>query len=189
MPLDFTPRDALIVVDLQIDFCPGGALAVPGGDEIVPVVNRLAARAHAAGASLVASRDCHPPDHVSFREQGGPWPPHCVRGTPGAALHPDLVLPGGVLFVEKGRDRDADEYSAFAGDLAERLARRGVDRVAVCGLALDYCVRATALDGLAAGLGVTLVTDATRAVDVEEGDGARALEELAGRGVALATAP
>lgn len=178
--------DALVVVDVQHDFLPGGALGVPGGDRVVGPINALLDRAREAGATIVASRDRHPEGHASFADRGGPWPPHCVLGTTGAELHPDLDL-SGVDVLDKGTEVDRDAYSAFDGTgLLERLRERGVRRVVVCGLATDYCVRATVLDALAGGLPTVVVTDAVAAVDVTPGDGERALEELRAAGASTA---
>lgn len=173
------PGDALLIVDVQNDFCPGGALAVTRGDEIIPVLNRWIEDAGAVGIPVFASRDWHPPDHISFKERGGPWPPHCIRNTFGAAFHPDLILPPGVEVISKAESSDADSYSAFGGTgLAERLRTAGVERIWIGGLAQDYCVRATALDGLNERFEVHLIVSATRAVDVRPDDGRRALEEI-----------
>lgn len=178
--------DALLIVDVQNDFCPGGSLAVPEGDQVVPVLNRWIARALEADAPLYASRCWHPPKHVSFRERGGPWPPHCVQNTRGAKLHSELALPAGTPIIAKGDDVDRDSYSAFDDTgLAERLRKDGVERVFVGGLALDYCVRATVLDGRKAGFEVHLIRGATRAVDVERGDGDRALSEMRAAGAVI----
>jgi nicotinamidase/pyrazinamidase len=174
-PLALGPSDALIIVDVQNDFCPGGALPVPDGDRVVPILNRWIDAARTGGALVVGSRDWHPQEHISFRQRGGPWPPHCVQGTEGAAFHPDLQLPADARIVSKGTDPERDAYSAFGGGpLAEDLRRRGVRRLWVGGLAEDYCVRATALDGLKAGFEVHLIADAVRAVNVHPGDGGRA---------------
>jgi nicotinamidase-related amidase len=178
--------DALLVVDVQNDFCPGGALAVADGDRIVPVLNTWIDRARRAGAPIYASRCWHPRGHVSFRERGGPWPPHCVQNTPGAEFHPDLRLPAGTPIISKGTDRDRDEYSAFGtADLVGRLREHEVRRVFVGGLALDYCVRASVLDGLAAGFAMRLIRDATRPVDAQPGDGERAVAEMRAAGAAI----
>src|SRR5207249_2158513 len=159
--------DALLIVDVQNDFCPGGALAVRDGDAVVPVLNRWVAEAETSGVPVFASRDWHPANHVSFKERGGPWPPHCVEGTRGAAFHPDLRLPRNVQIISKAMDPDADSYSAFGGtDLAGRLRRAQVKTVWIGGLAQDYCVRATALDAIREGFEVHVITDATRAVNV-----------------------
>ncbi|MGO9497989.1 MAG: nicotinamidase [Solirubrobacteraceae bacterium] len=173
---------ALIVVDVQYDFCPGGALAVPHGDAVVEVVNRLAREA----AFVVATRDWHPGDHGSFTTQGGVWPVHCVRDTPGAQLHPGIDSRQIDVVVDKGRDAELEGYSGFEGTELERLLRdRGVDAVDVAGLALDYCVKATALDARRAGFDVTVHRGATRAVEASPGDGERAVEELRAAGVSV----
>ncbi len=185
-------RDALVVVDVQNDFCPGGALAVAHGDEVVPVLNRAAARFAAAGAPVFASRDWHPPVTRHFRAGGGAWPPHCVQGTPGAAFHPSLALPAGTDVVSKGMDPEADAYSCFQAEtaagtpFADALRARGVRRLVVGGLATDYCVKATVLDALRAGFEVVVLEDAVRAVDVAPGDGARALAEMRAAGATIA---
>lgn len=173
---------ALIVVDVQNDFCPGGALAVANGDAVVEPVNRLASEA----PFVVATRDWHPRDHRSFAEQGGPWPVHCVAGTSGAELHPGIDRGLVDLIVDKGQARDTEGYSGFEGtELEALLHSRGVDTVDVAGLALDYCVRATALDAKHAGFNVIVHRDATRAVEVTPGDGDRAVEELRAAGVGV----
>ncbi|HVS34470.1 MAG TPA: nicotinamidase [Gemmataceae bacterium] len=178
-PPPLGPSDALIVVDVQKDFCSGGALPVPDGDHVVPILNRWIDAARKGGAVVVASRDWHPAGHVSFRQRGGPWQPHCVQNTVGAAFHPDLSLPADAGIVSKGTEPDRDAYSAFdGGPLADDLRRRGVRRLWVGGLAEDYCVRATVLDGLKAGFEVHLIPDAVRAVDVQPGDGRRARREM-----------
>jgi nicotinamidase/pyrazinamidase len=177
------PTDALIVVDVQNDFCSGGTLAVPGGDEVIPVLNRWIAAAQQGGAAIVASRDWHPPDHISFRDQGGPWPAHCIQNTWGAQFHSDLNLPDGVQIVSKAQERNADAYSDFQGtDLAANLKQKGIRRLWVGGLAQDYCVRATVLDGIDAGFEVHLIKNATRPVDAVPGDGARAIEDMRAAG-------
>jgi nicotinamidase/pyrazinamidase len=182
--------DALLVVDVQNDFCPGGALPVPDGDAVVPALNRWIERTTRAGAPVFASRDWHPSGHASFRERGGPWPPHCVQGTRGAELRADLALPAGAVVVSKGASAERDAYSAFEGtDLAAQLRASGVRRLFVGGLALDYCVRASALDALEQGLEVVLLVRATRPVDAQPGDGARALAELRAAGALLDDSP
>jgi nicotinamidase/pyrazinamidase len=171
---------ALIVVDVQNDFCPGGALAVPEGDDVVEPINRLAADS----PFVVATRDWHPPDHGSFAAQGGPWPVHCVAGTAGAELHAGVDRDLIDAVVDKGQPRDREGYSGFEGTDLERLLREhDVDAVDVAGLALDYCVKATALDARRAGLAVTVHRGATRAVEVAPGDGERAVQELRAAGV------
>jgi nicotinamidase/pyrazinamidase len=171
---------ALIVVDVQNDFCPGGALAVPGGDAVVDAVNRMASDA----SFVVATRDWHPPDHGSFSAQGGPWPEHCVQETPGAGLHGGIDSDQIDVVLDKGVVSDREGYSGFEDTGLEQLLREhGVDAVDVVGLALDYCVKATALDARRAGFDVTVHRGATRAVEVSPGDGERAVDELRAAGV------
>jgi nicotinamidase/pyrazinamidase len=167
--------DALIIVDVQNDFCPGGALAVPRGDEVVPVVNRLLEQRWLS----VATMDWHPAEHSSFKPYGGPWPPHCVQHTTGAELHRELDASKVQLVITKGSNPDQDAYSGFQGtELARILRDRGVQRVVVCGIATDYCVRATAQDALHEGFEVLLLEDAIRGVEVQPGDCQQAIEEL-----------
>jgi nicotinamidase/pyrazinamidase len=174
--------DGLIVVDVQNDFCPGGALPVPGGDAVVDPINRLMEEI----SFTVATRDWHPSDHRSFASQGGPWPPHCVQETGGAQLHPKLHTSQIDAVVDKGQGREEDGYSGFERTSLERLLReRDVERVHVTGLALDYCVRATALDARRAGFDVILHTDSTRAINAQPGDEERVLKELRDAGVEI----
>lgn len=184
MPIQVDPQtDALIVVDVQRDFCPGGALAVPHGDDVVPVINRLFGL---TDWLTVATRDWHPADHCSFTAQGGIWPPHCVAGTEGAAFHPALDQSRIRTVVSKAVTRDAEAYSGFQGtDLAALLAARGIRRVVVCGLATDYCVKATALDARRAGLDVVVIEDAVRGVEVKPGDCAKAIDEMRASAIVL----
>jgi nicotinamidase/pyrazinamidase len=172
--------EALIIVDVQNDFCPGGALAVPDGDSVVEPINRLADEA----ALVIATRDWHPPDHGSFAEQGGVWPVHCVRDTPGAQLHPGIDAARVAEIIDKGQERELEGYSGFERTGLETLLRdRGVQEVHVAGLALDYCVKATALDAKRLGFDVVVHRDATRPVEVQPGDGDRAVAELSAAGV------
>ena len=172
--------DGLIVVDVQNDFCAGGALPVPDGDAVVGPINRLAQEL----PFVVATRDWHPPDHLSFQEQGGPWPVHCVREGPGAQLHPKLHSSQIDAIVDAGRVPEEEGYSGFEHTELERLLRdQGVVEVHVAGLALDYCVKETALDARRAGFDVVLHLGATRAIDVHPGDAERALGELRDAGV------
>jgi len=174
--------EALIAVDVQNDFCPGGALAVPDGDAVIDPVNRLAEQAD----YVVATRDWHPPDHASFAAEGGPWPVHCVRDTPGAQLHAALQTDRIEDIVDAGRTRDAEGYSGFEDTNLEALLHaHDVDTVHVAGLALDYCVKATALDAKRAGFNVIVHLDATRPVEVTPGDGDRAVAELREAGVSV----
>jgi nicotinamidase/pyrazinamidase len=178
--------DALIIVDVQRDFLPGGPLPVPDGDAIIGKLNRCARVFESNYLPVFATRDWHPPDHCSFRENGGPWPPHCVAGSPGAQWPTALELPPSRQIISKGTRADTEAYSAFQGtDLAARLRELGCKRIVVGGLATDYCVRATALDALREGFEVLVLEDAIRAVNVHLGDGTRALEELATRGARL----
>jgi nicotinamidase/pyrazinamidase len=171
--------DALIIVDVQNDFLPGGSLAVPQGDAVVPVLNRYAAAFEAKGLPVYATRDWHPPGHCSFREQHGPWPPHCVAGSPGAEFAPALRLPPRTTVISKATTPERDAYSGFEGtDLDARLRAARIRRVFVGGLATDYCVLNSVRDALKHGYRTFLLTDAIRAVDVRPGDGARADAEM-----------
>lgn len=176
---DSHEHDALIIVDVQNDFCPGGSLAVTEGDAVVPVLNRLAPQF----GTVVATRDWHPADHRSFAAQGGPWPVHCVAGTPGAGFHPALEQQSVDLVVQKATTPEQEAYSGFDGtDLADQLRARGVRRVYVGGLALDYCVDATALDARRAGFETWVIRDATRPVFPEQVGGKEAGWREAGVG-------
>jgi len=178
--------DALLIVDVQCDFLPGGALAVPDGGAVVRALNPARARAQGTGMPVYASRDWHPPNHCSFREQGGPWPSHCVAGSPGAQFAPGLRLTGDTHIVDKARSAEADAYSAFDGTgLAQTLEAEGVRRVVVGGLATDYCVLATVRDALREGFEVMVLTEAVRAVDVHPGDGEKALADMRAAGARL----
>lgn len=171
--------DALILVDVQLDFLPGGRLAVPRGDEVVPALNRYVAVFRGLTFPVVATRDWHPADHCSFRERGGPWPPHCVAGSDGARFAPRLDLPCEAHIVSKAAAQDKDAYSGFEGtDLDAWLKRAGVRRVFVGGLATDYCVLNTVRDALRLDYAAFLLADAVLAVDVQAGDGTRAMEEM-----------
>lgn len=175
--------DALLIVDPQNDFLPGGSLAVPAGESVIAPLNHYIDVFTRRGLPIFATRDWHPPGHCSFRPQGGPWPPHCIAGSPGAAFADSLALGVGAHIFSKGARREDDVYSAFQDtSLARELAALGVRRVFVGGLATDVCVRATVLDALSAGFAVVVLTDAIRAVDVHPGDGARALAEMRARG-------
>ncbi len=187
MAINLTPSDALLLVDVQNDFCPGGALAVTDGDAVVPVLNSWIGAARRGGARVFASRDWHPADHASFAEQGGLWPPHCVQGTPGAAFHPDLELPDDAAVVSKADQTDREAYSAFdSGELGEKLQAASIRRLWVGGLATDYCVKASVLDAVEMpGLDVHVITDAIRAVDVAPGDGAAAMKAMREAGAIL----
>ncbi|MGN2390132.1 isochorismatase family protein [Pelomicrobium sp. G1] len=179
MTVTVSPGDALIVVDVQNDFLPGGALAVPQGDQVIEPLNRAAVLFEAKGLPVFATRDWHPENHCSFKAQGGPWPPHCVAGTRGAEFAPGLRLPASAVVISKATTPERDAYSGFQGtELAELLRRRGVKRVVVGGLATDYCVLNTVKDALTQGFQVLLLIDAIRAVDVKPGDGEAARTEM-----------
>lgn len=192
MPLQPEPNSALLIVDVQNDFCPGGSLAVAGGDEVVPVLNAYADEFAAAGLPVLSDRDYHPPRTTHFAQYGGAWPPHCVQGTSGAEYHPQLRLPASTIHLVKGTGDDEDAYSVFQGrdessgqSLTAILSERGIRMLYVGGLATDYCVKATVLDGLKAGLDMVLLQDAVRAVNVQPGDGERAIEEMQAAGATL----
>lgn len=180
------PGDALLVVDVQNDFMPGGALGVKGGDEIIAPVNRVIDRWISAGLPVFLTRDWHPADHCSFAARGGPWPAHCVAGSPGAEFFPALHIPAQVGIVSKATRRSEEAYSAFHGTgLADRLRVAGIQRVFIAGLATDYCVRASTADAMRDGFKVAVLQDAVRAVDVTPGDGARALAEMRATGAEM----
>jgi nicotinamidase/pyrazinamidase len=177
--------EALLIVDVQNDFTPGGALAVPDGDAVIAPLNELAERHDL----VIATRDWHPADHHSFDTEGGTWPVHCVQGTEGAELHPGLDRSRIDHVIDKGDRRGVEGYSAFDGTGLDRLLEeRGVDSLVVGGLATDVCVRASALEARSRGLGVKLVVDASRGIDVEPGDVGRAIDEMRRAGVAIVEA-
>ncbi|MCV0403302.1 MAG: isochorismatase family protein [Chloroflexi bacterium] len=195
----YDDRAALVVVDLQNDFAdPAGSLSVTGGDAIVPTVNEAVAAAIASGALVVATQDWHPPDTPHFAKDGGVWPVHCVAGTWGAELHPAFEAPVGLPLVRKGSNGE-DGYSGFSmrdpvtgtehpTELEAILRGHGVERVVVCGLATDYCVKATALDARRLGFETLVLADAVAAVDLDAGDGERALAEMADAGIGFVSA-
>lgn len=182
------PKKALLVVDTQNCFVPGGSLPVPEGDKIVPVLNRYIEKFESEGLPVYASRDWHPPVTKHFKDYGGPWPVHCVQKTEGAQFHPDLKLPRDVIVISKGMDPNEDAYSVFQGfdthghDFLTSLKEKGVKHLYVGGLATDYCVRATVLSAREYGFDVTLLTDATKGVDINPGDSAKAIEEMKAAG-------
>jgi nicotinamidase/pyrazinamidase len=177
-------KDALIIVDVQNDFCPGGALAVSGGDEVVAVLNRVIERFAEAGLPIFATRDWHPKNTSHFKTHGGLWPAHCIQGTKGAEFHAELKLGNDAVVVSKGMAPDEDSYSGFQATdasgtpLAELLRLKEVGRILVGGLATDYCVKHTVLDGLAEGFEVVLLADAIRAVNLKPDDGESAIDEM-----------
>ncbi len=170
----FRPGDALVIVDVQNDFCPDGALPIEQGNEIVPVLNRWIAAAVARHVPIYVSRDWHPAGHISFKEQGGPWPPHCIQDSQGARFAPGLRLPESVTKITKGVRFDQDQNSIFdATGLACELRLRGIRRLWVGGLAEDVCVLASVLDARRNDFEVVLIQNATRPVTVEGGEKAR----------------
>jgi len=178
-------KRALIVVDVQNDFCPGGALAVPKGDEVVGPLNGLIEEFLLRDEPVYKSRDWHPPKTKHFKEFGGTWPPHCVQETRGAEFHPELLDDPRIIVISKGMG-DENNYSAFDGtDLAALLRDQGVDEVWVGGLATDYCVKNTVLDALREGFQVKSIANAMRPVELQPGDGERAIEEMRQHGAEI----
>ena len=180
------PSDALIVVDVQNDFCPGGALAVDEGERVAPVINQVMPLFE----HVVFTRDWHPEDHCSFADPpeftNGSWPVHCVANSPGAEFHGSLEVPSDAIIIDKGTDPDEEAYSGFSGtNLAEQLRKRGVQRVFICGLATEYCVKQTALDALKNGFRAVLIENGCRGVNFPPGSAALAVEEMKASGVEL----
>jgi len=179
--------DALIIVDVQNDFCPGGALPVPEGDQVIPVLNDYI-KIFKKATGVFATRDWHPPNHVSFKAQGGPWPPHCVQNTKGAKFHPDLILPSGTIIVSKAMNPLKENYSGFEGvELSNTLQKQGVQRIFVGGLATEYCVKNTVLDALKLGFEAVLLSDATAGINLKPGDAAKAIDKMAKSGAEQAS--
>jgi nicotinamidase/pyrazinamidase len=176
--------DGLVLVDVQNDFCPGGALPIEEGDEIVPVLNQWIEAAQAKGIPIYASRDWHPLQHMSFEGQGGTWPPHCIQDAEGAAFHPELKLPDNTVKITKGVRFDQDQNSAFdQTGLAEQLKRDNVKRLWIGGLALDVCVLATVLDARKLGFEVHVILGATRPVTPDGGE--EAIRKMRGAGATI----
>ena len=170
---------ALVLVDIQKDFCPGGALAVTGGDRVVEPANILMEKFESAGLPVFLTRDWHPADHSSFSENGGTWPVHCVAETDGAAFHDDLKISSHAVIISKATEKDTDAYSGFEGtDLADRLRSLKVTETVILGLATDYCVKNTVIDALKEKFSVSVVTEGIRAVEVNPGDGEKAIDEM-----------
>ncbi|WP_224962298.1 nicotinamidase [Geomonas subterranea] len=188
-------RAALLVIDVQLDFCPGGALPVPDGDQVVLPLNHYLELFTMRSVPVFASRDWHPEQSKHFKAQGGIWPPHCVQGSPGADFHPGLRLPEGTIVISKGMSCWDNGYSAMQGvtengtPFAMLLRRMDLDRLYVGGLATDYCVKESVLEALKEGFAVTVLTDAIRGVDVNPGDSERALREMLDAGAGQATLP
>ena len=182
MTVEIDKKTVLVVVDVQNDFCPGGALAVPEGDKVVPVLNRYIEKFEKSLAPIIFTRDWHPPNHNSFKAQGGPWPPHCVQNSKGAEFHADLARPAEAKVVSKADGKD-EAYSFFQGtELAAELRQLGITKLMVGGLATDYCVKETVLDGLKYGFEVFYLDDASRGVNVRPDDSDRALQVMVATG-------
>ena len=190
MKKDFnlSKNDALIIVDVQRDFCPGGALPVPAGDHVVPVLNECIKLFKAANAGIFATRDWHPPNHISFKAYGGPWPQHCIQHSEGAKFHPDLKLPDDTSIISKAMDPSKESYSGFDDTmLGDELKDKGVTRVFVGGLATDYCVKNTVLDAIEQGFVTVLLLDASRGINVKPGDVEKAIDEMIAKGAEKVT--
>jgi len=189
MKVKITDRDALVIVDMQNDFMPGGALPVPEGDKIIPVLNGYIKRFEEKGQPVFFTRDWHPENHISFRKNGGIWPVHCVQNTEGANFHPDLYIPPDNRFIiSKGTSPDFDAYSGFQGTvLKELLEERGIKRLFIGGVATDYCVKNTALGGLNLDFGVVVLEDGIKGVNLHPDDEQAALDLLLTRGAVLIT--
>jgi nicotinamidase/pyrazinamidase len=177
--LEILPHDALIIVDVQNDFLPNGALAVPNGDRVIPVLNKMIDDFKKANSPVFATRDWHPVDHCSFKEQGGPWPPHCVQNSYGAEFSKDLHLPKDAILISKADNPQQEAYSNFSGtDLSEKLAKLGIKRIIVGGLATDYCVKETVLDARKIGLEVVVIENGIEAVNVHTSDDKKAIQSM-----------
>lgn len=188
MNIGITHNSALIVVDVQNDFCPGGALPVPDGAKVVPVLKRYIRKFVEAGRPVYLTRDWHPGAHLSFKLQGGIWPMHCVQGTEGARFHPELSIPSVAVVISKGTDPGKEAYSGFQGtDLVHQLRQREVRRLFIGGLATDYCVKSTVLDAIREGFEVLFLSDASMGVDVKPGDSERAIQEMLREGAIKVT--
>jgi len=188
MKFKVNEKDVLIIVDVQRDFCPGGALPVPEGDRVVPVLNRYIDIFRRAGAQIYATKDWHPPDHSSFKDCGGIWPPHCIQGSEGALFHPALKLPEEAKIMSTATDASKEAYSGFDGTkLDEELRKKDVRRVFAGGLATDYCVKSTVLDALQLGFETILLVDAIRGVNLKPDDSEKAIAEMIKKGAKKAT--
>jgi len=184
MRVELRTHDALIITDVQRDFCRGGSLAVPESEEIIPILNAWINRAIPLRIPIFFTRDWHPINHISFRDRGGPWPPHCIQGTRGADFHPDLFVPSSGILINKAKEPDRESYSAFGDTLLSHYVKTlNIRRVWLGGLTLDYCVAATALDARSLGLDVLVLREATRAVNAVPGDAMRAIERMEAAGV------
>lgn len=186
--LDITNKDALIIADVQKDFLPGGALGIKNGNQIIPALNDYISIFKQANAKIIASRDWHPSNHMSFTAQGGPWPPHCVQNTEGAEFSPQLKLPANAMIISKATDPSKEAYSVFDGTgLTDQLKEQGITRVFIGGLATDYCVVNSVIDARKAGFETVVLLDAICGIDVTPGDIDRALETMANKGAVQVT--
>jgi len=186
--INISKADALLVTDVQIDFLPGGALPVPEGDQVLPILNDYIRIFRKAGVTIFATRDWHPPNHMSFTSQGGPWPPHCIQDSEGAKFHPDLRLPDGTVIISKAMNPTKESYSSFdSAELGSTLAAKKVRRIFVGGFATDYCIVNTVLDARKLGFETVILLDAVRGIDVKPGDSKRAIEEMIAKGSEQAT--
>lgn len=177
MKIGITSLSALIIVDVQNDFCPGGALPVPEGDKIIPILNRYIEVFNSRKLLIYATRDWHPENHISFKTRGGPWPPHCIQNTWGAKFHPNLNIPPHSIIIPKATEPDREAYSGFEGtNLENDLKNRKIKRVFIGGLALDYCVKETVMDALKIGFETILLEDASRGVNIDDSE--RAVTEM-----------
>jgi len=176
-------ESALIIVDVQNDFLPGGALPVPNGDEVIPILNKYIELFNKVGAPIFVTRDWHPPNHISFKTQGGIWPPHCIQNSKGAEFASNLKLPKNVIIISKAVNPNMEAYSGFEGtDLALKLKELGVKKVFIGGLATDYCVKNTVLDALKEGFKTFFLEDASRGVNLKPEDSENAVKEMVNRG-------
>lgn len=183
MRIGLTDKSTLIIVDVQKDFLPNGALPVPGGDRIINPLNRYIKLFVERALPIFATRDWHPKDHISFKESGGSWPPHCIQNTEGAEFPRELNLPENTIVISKATESDRDAYSGFQETVLDlELRRYGVKRVFIGGLATDYCVKATVLDALTLGYETILLLDGVKGVDINPGDSVKAVDEMISRG-------
>lgn len=188
MDVRVTKKSALIAVDIQNDFCPGGALPVPDGDKVVSFINYYVNRFSEMGLHIYFTKDWHPLNHLSFSKYGGVWQEHCVQNTFGAELHPGLIIPEEAVIIEKGNTPDKDAYSAFEGtSLYTRLKEDEIERLFIGGLATDYCVKSSVLDALHAGFEVFFLADASKGVDVKSGDSYKAIDDMLKEGAVSVT--
>ncbi|HRQ05001.1 MAG TPA: nicotinamidase [Nitrosomonas halophila] len=185
-PVTLEHDDALIIADMQHDFLPGGSLAVPEGDAIIPLLNQYIARFEAGNLPVFATRDWHPANHCSFVQQGGIWPPHCIAHTPGADFHPALNWPPGTHVISKATAQEKEAYSGFEDTALDSLLRaHGVRRLFIAGIATEYCILQTVKDALRKGYRVFVLEDGVRAINLQPDDGAQAIQEMRQSGAHL----